>query len=100
MTEEQLSAFSPLLWIMAREHVDDRNLHEDCVQEALIRVWQVAERQPRASPQYLRACARRRIQEVAKRQTWLGHTGKHGHPTDPLRRAHDSLDAIRGWDDC
>jgi DNA-directed RNA polymerase specialized sigma24 family protein len=84
-----------LLYAMAREHVADRNLWDDCVQEARIHIWKLRRRDVPHSEAYLNKAARNRIREVATRQTWLGHSGRHGYPVDPLRRAHDSLDALR-----
>lgn len=85
---------APLFYAMAKEHVEDPNLWDDCVQEAAIRVWQLQRRGGDHSQAYYHQAARRRIKEVATRQTWLGHSGRHGKPIDPLRMAHDSLDAI------
>src|SRR5690242_6126383 len=83
-----------LYYAMVAEHVDDKSIWDDCAQEAAIKVWQL-ERRGGYAPGQLHRAARRRIHEVATRQTWLGHTGTHGKPIDPLRRSHDSLDAIR-----
>lgn len=84
-----------LYYAMAREHVDDPNLWDDCVQEAAIHVWRLRNRGLEHPDSYYHQAARRRIREVATRQTWTGYEGRHGRPIDPLRRAHDSLDAIR-----
>ena len=84
-----------LYYTMAREFVDDRNLWDDCVQEAAIHVWRLHQRGGDHTPAFYHKAARRRIQEVSQRQTWLGHSGKHGKPIDPLRRPHDSLDEMR-----
>lgn len=86
---------APLYYAMAKEHVDDRNLWDDCVQEAAIHVWRLRRRDPDHPDSYYHRAARRRIKEVATRQTWLGHSGRNGKPIDPLRRDHDSLDEIR-----
>lgn len=85
-----------LYYAMVKEHVDDRNLWDDCVQEAAIHVWRLQQRGIEHPDSYYHQAARRRIKEVAKRQTWLGHTGQRGpaHPIDPLRRPHDSLDQM------
>lgn len=85
---------APLYYAMAAEHVDDRSIWDDCVQEAAIHVWRLQQRGLDHPPRYYHLAARRRIKEVAKRGTWTGHTGRHGRPMDPLRRPHDSLDAM------
>lgn len=84
-----------LFYAMARDHVDDRNIWDDCVQEAAIHVWRLKQRGEDHPPAYYHKAARMRIKEVAMRQTWLGHTGRRGVPIDPLRRPHDSLDFMR-----
>jgi len=89
-----LTKIRPLLYAMALEHVDNRSLWDDVVQEAMIHVWRLVERDPNHSAAYFHKCARTRIQEVSKRQTWLGHTGTRGVPIDPLRRSHHSLDRL------
>jgi hypothetical protein len=86
---------APLYYAMAREHVDDPNLWDDCVQEAAIHVWRLKRRGLEQSDGYYRLAARRRIKEVATRQTWTGYTSQRGRPVDPLRKPHDSLDQIR-----
>lgn len=86
---------APLYYAMAREYVDDPSMWDDCVQEAAIHVWRLKLRGLDNPPAYYHKAARRRIKEVAVRQTWTGHSGKHGKAIDPLRRPHDSLDVIR-----
>lgn len=83
-----------LYYAMAKEHVDDPGMWDDCVQEAAIHVWRLQQRGGDHTLAYYHRSARRRIQEVAKRQTWTGHGGKNGKPIDPLRRPHDSLDQM------
>jgi DNA-directed RNA polymerase specialized sigma24 family protein len=83
-----------LLYVMAREHVEDSSMIDDCVQEARIKVWQVERAYGSKSPAYMNQVARRRIKEVSKRQTWTGHTGKHGKAIDPIRLPHESLDQL------
>lgn len=83
-----------LYYAMAREHVDDPNLWDDCVQEAAIHVWRLQRRGIDHPPRYYHLAARRRIKEVAKRGTWTGYTSQQGRPVDPLRRPHSSLDAM------
>jgi hypothetical protein len=84
-----------LFYAMAKQFVDDRNIWDDCVQEAAIHVWRLQQRGVEHPPAYYRKAARLRICEVAKRQTWFGYESHRGHPIDPLRRPHDSLDQIR-----
>lgn len=86
-----------LFYAMVRENVLDRNMWDDLVQEARIHDWKMRTEHPGMSPQWYHKCARRRINEVSKRQTWTGYTSHRGHPIDPLRRAHDSLDQMNGW---
>lgn len=87
-------AMDHMLYAMAREYIEDRNLWDDCVQEARIHLWKLRQRGVPLSEAYSNKAARHRIMEVGRRQTWLGHSGRHGYPVDPLRRAHDSLDAL------
>lgn len=89
---------APLLYSMVAEHVDDQNIWDDCVQEAAIHVWRLKRRGGEHPDSYYHRAARQRIKEVAKRQTWLGHTGKQGKPIDPLRLPHDSLDQLAEMD--
>lgn len=81
-----------LLTSMALEISHDRSMDDDLIQEARIHVWLVQQRKPGMSRAFYNKCARTRIAEVSKRQTFTGHTGKRGVPIDPLRRPHDSLD--------
>lgn len=83
-----------LYYAMAREHVNDPGMWDDCVQEAAIHVWKLQERGEDHPPAWYHKAARRRIQEVAQRQTWTGFQGHRGYPIDPLRRPHSSLDEI------
>lgn len=83
-----------LYYAMARENVDDPNLWDDCVQEAAIHVWRLRQRGGDEPDAYYHQAARRRIKEVARRQTWFGYQGRRGYPIDPLRRPHASLDQI------
>lgn len=85
---------APLYYAMAKEHVDDPALWDDCVQEAAIHVWRLQQRgEDHPRPYYTKA-ARQRIKEVATRQTWTGYEGHRGKLIDPLRRPHDSLDQM------
>jgi DNA-directed RNA polymerase specialized sigma24 family protein len=91
-------ADAPLYYVMAKQYVDDPNLWDDCVQEAAIHVWRLRQRPEAHPPAYYRKAARRRITEVAQRQTWFGYESHRGHPIDPLRRPHDSYDQlVEGW---
>lgn len=83
-----------LLKSMVLEHVNDRSWDDDLIQEARIHVWRVQSKKPGRSRAWYNKCARTRIREVAKRQTFTGHSGRRGYPMDPLRRPHDSLDEI------
>lgn len=99
-----LAKLRPLLYAMAREHVDNKALWDDVVQEAMIHVWKLVERNPDHPAAYFHKCARTRIQEASKRQTWTGHTGVRGKLIDPLRRSHWSLDQLTedgyfSWED-
>lgn len=83
-----------LYYAMVKEHVEDRSMWDDCVQEAAIHVWRLQQRGQDHPPAWYWKAARRRIKEVATRQTWTGYESKRGHPIDPLRRPHSSLDAM------
>jgi DNA-directed RNA polymerase specialized sigma24 family protein len=98
--EEQIKTFRSIAGILAAELVRDRSLRADCEQEAMIRVWEILTRQPGASRPYIHKSIKRRIMEVSKRQTWVGHTGRRGVPIDPLRRPHVSMDSLleAGWE--
>lgn len=83
-----------LLQIMVSERVTDPAARDDILQEARIAVWKAMGR-PHMADAYLHTAARRRIEEVRDRQTWTGHTRRHGQPTDPLRQSRtDSLDRM------
>jgi hypothetical protein len=84
-----------LYYAMVAEHVADTSIWDDCIQEAAIHVWKLQQRGVEQTPAYYHKAARRRIKEVATRQTWTGHSGRHGKAVDPLRRPHDSLDLMR-----
>lgn len=60
-----------LYYAMVKDHVYDRNLWDDCVQEAIIEVWMVKEKHPGKPQAYYNAVARRHIQRVSKTQLFL-----------------------------
>lgn len=86
-----------LFYRMAKELVYDRALWDDVVQEARIHDWRIRTTRPGMSDRWYHKCARRKISEVSRRQTWTGYVSHRGHPIDPLRRPHESLDQLNGW---
>jgi DNA-directed RNA polymerase specialized sigma24 family protein len=87
-------ALDRMFYAMAKDYVSDRSLWDDCVQEARIHVWKLRQRGVPRTEAYYNKAARNRIINMGSRQTWLGHSGHHGYPVDPLRRPHDSLDLM------
>lgn len=61
-----------LYYVMAKELVPDRNLWDDCVQEAAIYVWQMRQQTSDKPQAWYNTCARYKIQEVGKRQRFFG----------------------------
>jgi len=98
--EVQVASFRPVSLAIASEIVYDRSLRDDCVQEALIRAWEILRSQPDASRPYIHKAIKCRIMDISMRQTFTGHTGQRGTLTDPLRRPHNSIDAMLdlGWE--
>jgi DNA-directed RNA polymerase specialized sigma subunit, sigma24 homolog len=98
--EALVASYRPVSRAIAAELVYDRSLRDDCVQEALIRVWEILKREPDASRPYIHKSIKRRIMDISMRQTFTGHAGRQGVPVDPLRRPHNSLDEMLalGWE--
>lgn len=96
--EEVLARKEALLQIMVSENTAvTPEMRDDVLQEARITAWQVytSDREMQNRDTYTHAAARKRIGEVAQRQTWTGHTRVHGQPTDPLRQqGKESLDVM------
>lgn len=85
--DERIRAKQRLIEIMVSEHQRDLENRDDLIQEGRIALWRTMIREDCPSSEaYLHAAARQRINEVATRQTWTGHTRVHGQPTDPLRQ--------------
>jgi RNA polymerase sigma factor (sigma-70 family) len=87
----------PLARIIASERQTPDAPYDDLAQEARIQVWLLANKRQRLDDN-LRGLAsvamRRRINEVATRQTWTGYESHRGYPTDPMRSVRESMDAI------
>lgn len=87
-----------LYYVMVQEYVYDRNLWDDCVQEAAIHVWRMRQRHPDRTQAWYNKCARSKIQEVSTRQKFFGQPERRGVPADPLRQPHDSYEQLfTGW---
>lgn len=85
-SEEEIRKRERLLAIQARERGFSDESREDVLQEGRISLWQTLEKHDGdVPPQYLNRASELRMREVATRETWTGHTRKHGQPTDPLR---------------
>jgi DNA-directed RNA polymerase specialized sigma24 family protein len=99
MTEEEIARYRPLVWALATEMVSPA-LRHDAAQEGLIKVWEVLRDRPTASWGYVRRAVRNRLIDISRRQTFTGHTGRRGKAIDPLRRPHESLEALsaNGWE--
>lgn len=97
---EKVMLSDALLYSMAREQVNDRNLHDDCVQEARIALWQASLKPISAGkkPAYFHSVARNAILDVSRRGLMTGMPRANGRYTDPMRRrgAVMSLDAPYG----
>ena len=66
-----LTKLRPLLYAMAREHVDNHSLWDDVVQEAIIHVWRLVERDPDHPAAYFQSalvCASKKRQSVRRGQ--------------------------------
>lgn len=100
VSEAHVRSFRAVALTMASEIVEDKALFDDAVQEGIIQVWKVLSVKPDATRGYVHKAMRRRIREICVRQTFTGHTGKHNHPIDPLRKPHDSVEALSvdGWE--
>jgi hypothetical protein len=70
---EHYAEVRPLLYAIAREWIDDKSLWDDCVQEGIIRIWQIESEGIPRSNAYLHKAARRRMREVAGTQLFFGH---------------------------
>lgn len=55
-----------LYYAMCKEHVKNGALWDDCVQEAIIAVWQTEQKFPGKAKAYYNAVARRRIKRVSQ----------------------------------
>ena len=60
-----------LYYAMVKDHVEDRTIWDDCVQEAIIAVWQAREKFPGRDRTYYAAVARKRIKRVSSSQLFL-----------------------------
>jgi RNA polymerase sigma factor (sigma-70 family) len=92
-----LETLKPLVEIMAAERCTDRpDAFDDAVQEGLIAAWRVSKTHPEASPQYVRASARRAVVDVLRGRPMTGQAGRRGWQdahavADPLTDADGVL---------
>lgn len=89
-----LESFEPLINAYIYRKVQDRSIWEDCRQEARIIAWRVMQDRPDKPRQYIVTSIKNRINTVSARGSMTGSTCPQGFSVDPLRRSHDSIDAL------
>lgn len=90
--EDRIRERDRLIQIQVSEQSRDGSIRDDLINEARLTVWKVLCEKPDATG-LLSVATKRRIGELVQRgQRWTGMETKHGHPIDPLRRPHETVD--------